>query len=133
MPIPEGKIFHFDSSEKIRTDFLEVFPYKGEKQYITYKTDEFSAVCPFSGLPDIATVIIDYIPKKHCLELKSLKYYFVSFRNVGIYQEAVTDRVAHDLWEVLSPHYLKITTIYNTRGGINATCMMEKGVKTLNH
>ncbi|MFC1616799.1 preQ(1) synthase [Candidatus Margulisiibacteriota bacterium] len=125
----DGKIFNFDPPEKIKADFLEVFPYKGEKQYITYKTKEFSAVCPFSGLPDIAEVVIEYIPKKFCLELKSLKYYFISYRNIGIYQEAVTNRIFKDLHKILKPQYLKITTIYNTRGGIDAVCFIEKGKK----
>jgi len=129
MPNAQGEFFKFDSPDHLRADFLERFPYQGEKQYITYETAEFSAVCPFSGLPDIAKVIIEYIPKKYCLELKSLKYYLVSFRNVGIYQEAATDRLFKDIYPLLKPAYLKITTIYNTRGGIDATCVIEKGQK----
>jgi 7-cyano-7-deazaguanine reductase len=121
----KAKTFPFDSMDHIRTDFLEVFPYQGERQHIRYETAEFSAVCPFSGLPDIAKVIIEYVPKKVCLELKSLKYYFVSFRNVGIYQEAVTNRIYKDLYQVAKPSYLKLTTIYNTRGGIDSTCFIE--------
>jgi 7-cyano-7-deazaguanine reductase len=123
----EGKLFQFENPEKIRTDFLETFPYTGEKQLIKYDTKEFTAVCPFSGLPDIAQIIVEYIPDKKCLELKALKYYFISFRNVGIYQEAVTDKVFKDLYKILKPKYLKLTTLYNTRGGIDATCVMEKG------
>jgi len=121
----EGKLFSFEPVSAIRTDFLETFPYHGETQLITYETREFSAVCPFSGLPDIAKVVIEYIPAKACLELKSLKYYFISFRNVGIYQEAVTNRIFTDIKKVLKPKYLKLTTVYNTRGGIDATCVME--------
>jgi 7-cyano-7-deazaguanine reductase len=129
MPKAEGKIFKFDSPEKINPSFLETIPYKGEKQFIQYATKEFSAVCPFSGLPDIGTVIMEYIPNRFCVELKSLKYYFISFRNVGIYQEAVTDRIFKDLWKLLKPKYLMIKTIYNTRGGIDANCTIEKGNK----
>lgn len=124
---PEGRIFRFQKPAKIRTDFLLTFPYKGKPQLIEYNTCEFSAVCPFSGLPDIAGVRIEYIPNKKCLELKSLKYYLVSFRNVGLYQEAVTDRIFSDILKILQPKYLKITTVYNRRGGIDATCVMEKG------
>ena len=93
----EGKIFHFESPKKIRTDFLETFPYKGNKQLVEYSTSEFSAVCPFSGLPDYGILTVKYVPRKKCLELKSYKYYLVSFRNVGIYQEALTDRIFKDL------------------------------------
>ncbi len=111
--------------DEIRTDILETFPYSGERQIIKYETNEFSAVCPFSGLPDIAEVIIEYIPSDRCIELKSLKLYFVSFRNVGIYQEHATNRIYTDLLNLLKPEFLKVTTIYNTRGGIDSTCTIE--------
>lgn len=125
----EGKRFRFDKPGKIRKDFLETFAYQGRRQVIEYATREFSAVCPFSGLPDIATVIIEYIPNKRCLELKSLKYYFVSYRNVGIYQEAVTNRIFQDIHQALKPRYLMVKTIYNTRGGIDSVCYIEQGKK----
>ena len=125
----EGKTFDFESPKKIRTDFLETFSYKGDKQLVEYSTSEFSAVCPFSGLPDYGTLAVKYIPRKKCLELKSYKYYLVSFRNVGIYQEAVTDRVFKDLKKALNPQYLFIETVYNTRGGIDSKCQMEFGKK----
>jgi 7-cyano-7-deazaguanine reductase len=126
----EGQLFPFDKTDKIKPAFLETFPYKGERQLIQYTTREFSAVCPFSGLPDIATVVIEYIPNKLCVELKSLKYYFISFRNVGIYQEAVTNRIFTDLWKLLKPKRLLIKTIYNTRGGIDSVCQIEKQGKS---
>jgi 7-cyano-7-deazaguanine reductase len=122
MPIAEGKKLEFLSPEHIEAQILEVFPYEGPNQKVLYTTKEFSAVCPFSGLPDIATVEVEYIPAKSCVELKSLKYYFLSYRSVGIYQEAVTARIYEDLKKVLAPQYLRIKTIYNTRGGIDATC-----------
>jgi 7-cyano-7-deazaguanine reductase len=126
----EGKVFRFEDENSIQPELLEAFTYSGEKQFITYETKEFSAVCPFSGLPDYGQLIIDYIPKKHCIELKSLKYYLTSYRPVGIYQETVTNRIFQDLFNAVKPQYLKITTIYNTRGGINATCSIEKGGET---
>ena len=129
MPKAEGKRFPFEGIEKIRTDFLETFPYEGEKQMIEYTTKEFSAVCPFSGLPDYAKLTVKYIPSKKCLELKSYKYYIVSFRNVGIYQEAATDRIFKDLKKALKPQYLYVETIYNTRGGIDSKCYIEWGKK----
>ncbi|HPQ40638.1 MAG TPA: preQ(1) synthase [bacterium] len=113
------------SPKHIRADLLETFPYQGPSQTITYTSREFSAVCPFSGLPDVATVEIIYIPDEKCLELKSLKLYFVSYRNVGIYQEHATQRIFEDLKTVISPRYLKITTRYATRGGIDAECCIE--------
>lgn len=120
----QGKEFTFDSEDHINPDFLETFLFDSKKQYIVTKTREFSAVCPFSGLPDLADVIIEYFPEGgKCVELKSLKYYFVSFRNVGIYQEAATKRIFDDLSTLLDTSKIKITTIYNTRGGFDTTCI----------
>lgn len=129
MPKAEGLTLPFETPEKVRKDFLETFPYQGEKQYITYETEEFSAVCPFSGLPDYGKIIIEYIPEIKIVELKSLKYYIFSYRNIGIYQEDMTNLVFQHLYSVIDPKYIKITTIYNTRGGINTTCVIEKGNK----
>lgn len=128
MATPEGKIFSFDDVSHIRTDFLETFEYNGNPQKIKYETEEFSAVCPFSGLPDIARVDIEYTPDKRIVELKSLKYYFTSFRNVGIYQEAVTDRIYQDLARILQARFLSVKTVYNIRGGILATCIMDSQI-----
>lgn len=127
MPKAEGLSIPFEDETHIRKDFLETFPYEGETQYITYDTKEFSAVCPFSGLPDYGRLTIDYIPDKLIVELKSLKYYMISYRNVGIYQEPVTNRIFRDLYALLKPRYMKVTTVYNTRGGIDTTCTIEKG------
>ncbi|MEC8946136.1 MAG: preQ(1) synthase [Candidatus Neomarinimicrobiota bacterium] len=124
MPKAQGKKFTFDTVDKIRPDYLETFNFDSKDQYIITKTKEFSAVCPFSGLPDLAKVIIEYYPDGgKCVELKSLKYYFISFRNVGIYQEAVTQRIYSDLKNVLNTERLKVTSVYNTRGGFNTTCI----------
>ncbi len=124
MPKAEGKEFKFDTVDKIRPDYLETFDFDSKDQYIITKTKEFSAVCPFSGLPDLAKIIIEYYPDGgKCVELKSLKYYFISFRNVGIYQEAVTQKIYSDLKNALNTQRLKVTSIYNTRGGFNTTCI----------
>ena len=124
MPKAQGKKFTFDTVDKIRPDYLETFNFDSKDQYIITKTKEFSAVCPFSGLPDLAKVIIEYYPDGgKCIELKSLKYYFISFRNVGIYQEAVTQKIYSDLKNVLNTQRLKVTSVYNTRGGFDTTCI----------
>ena len=120
----EGKYFEFDDEDQINPDFLETFPFDSPDQYIMTETDEFSAVCPFSGLPDLAYVQIEYYPTGgKCIELKSLKYYFVSFRNVGIYQEAATKRIYSDLASALNTDRLMVTTLYNIRGGFETTCI----------
>ena len=124
MPKAEGKYFEFDWEDQINSNFLETFPFDSPNQYIMTETDEFSAVCPFSGLPDLAYVKIEYYPiGGKCIELKSLKYYFISFRNVGIFQEGATKRIYNDLKSVMDTEKIKITTIYNTRGGFDTTCI----------
>lgn len=124
MPEAEGRSFEYLDESHVNPEFLETFNFDSPNQLISTETDEFSAVCPFSGLPDIAYIKIEYHPDGgKCVELKSLKYYFVSFRNVGIFQEAVTKRIYIDLQNILDTHRLKITTIYNTRGGFDTTCV----------
>lgn len=120
----EGETFDYEDVSKINSNFLETFEFDSVDQYIKTETNEFSAVCPFSGLPDLAKVKIEYFPKGgKCVELKSLKYYFTSFRNVGIYQEGVTKRIYNDLCLCLETNKLQITTIYNIRGGFKTTCV----------
>ena len=119
-----GKTFDYVDESHIDAELLEVFDFNSPEQHIKTETDEFSAVCPFSGLPDISYVKIEYFPTGgKCVELKSLKYYFVSFKNVGIYQEAATKRIYSDLREILKTDRLVITTLYNIRGGFETTCV----------
>tara|TARA_Y100000588_G_C13759876_1_gene713544 strand:+ start:59 stop:448 length:390 start_codon:yes stop_codon:yes gene_type:complete len=124
MPKAEGLKLEYGSEELINADYLESFPFDSPNQYIITETDEFSAVCPFSGLPDYSYLKIEYFPEGgKCVELKSLKYYIISFRNVGIYQEAATKRIYEDLKKLLDTNKIQITTIYNTRGGFDTTCI----------
>ena len=129
MPTAEGRTIPFTGPEAIDAQVLETFPYDGPEQEIVTTTREFSAVCPFSGLPDIADLTLRYIPKDKCVELKSLKYYIMSFRNVGIFQEHATARVAEDLQRVLKAESLTVTTTYNVRGGFETTCSVTLGEK----
>ena len=120
----EGENFDSENTSNIDPNYLEIFDFDSPNQYIKTETNEFSAVCPFSGLPDIARVKIEYFPTGgKCIELKSLKYYFTSFRNVGIYQEAVTKRIYDDLSSILKTKKIQITTIYNIRGGFKTVCV----------
>ena len=124
MPKAEGLKIEYGSEELISPEYLETFLFDSPNQYIITETDEFSAVCPFSGLPDYSYLKIEYFPEGgKCVELKSLKYYIISFRNVGIYQEAVTKRIYDDLKKLLDTNKIQVTTIYNTRGGFDTTCV----------
>ncbi len=112
----------------VKKELLDTFEYeyKGKDNWIKIETDEFSAVCPWSGLPDYGKIIVEYIPSEVILELKSFKYYLYTYRNVGIYQEHAVNRIFDDLEELLSPKKMKITLIYNIRGGILTTVTREK-------
>jgi 7-cyano-7-deazaguanine reductase len=122
MAIAEGRTVPFVGPEAIDVSVLETFPYEGPEQEIVTETKEFSAVCPYSGLPDFATLTIHYVPSDRCIELKSLKYYVLSYRNVGIFQEHATARLAEDLFAALRPTRLSVRTVYNVRGGFDTTC-----------
>jgi 7-cyano-7-deazaguanine reductase len=125
MAMPEGKSLPFTGPEAIEADVLETFPYEGPDQEIVTETSEFSAVCPYSGLPDFARLTITYVPGGRCVELKSLKYYITSYRSVGIYQEHATARMAEDLFRLLAPKRLEVQTVYNVRGGFETTCRVR--------
>lgn len=110
-----------------KTNLLETFPNPNpERDYtIIHTAPEFTSVCPKTGHPDFATMILEYIPDELCVELKSYKYYLHSFRNDGIYFEAVTNKILDDLVEVLKPRYMKLTADFNTRGGISSIIEVE--------
>ena len=122
MATAEGRTIPFVGPEQIDVQVLETFGYEGPDQEITTETGEFTAVCPYSGLPDFARLTIRYVPSDRCVELKSLKYYITSYRSVGIFQEHATARIAEDLFRLLAPKRLSVTTVYNVRGGFETTC-----------
>jgi 7-cyano-7-deazaguanine reductase len=122
MATAEGRTLPFVGPEHIDAAVLETFDYEGPAQEIVTETGEFTAVCPYSGLPDFARLTITYVPQFRCVELKSLKYYVTSFRSVGIFQEHATARIAEDLFRLLAPRSLSVRTVYNVRGGFETTC-----------
>ena len=125
----EGRFFSFDDENTIRTDHLQTIDYSDLQQRIRNQLNEFTSVCPFLGFPDTGIVWVDYIPQNKLVELKSLKYYFIPFHNVGIYQEDVTSRIFNDLKPLLEPKELLIKTRYSTRGGIYTTCRINSNEK----
>ena len=111
----EGRVFSFDDESSIFPNILQTIDYSGPRPRISYQMNESAAVCPFSRLPDTGKVRVDYIPQNNPVESKSLKYYFISFRNVGIYQEDVTSRIDNYLNTLLELEELLIKTHYSTR------------------
>jgi 7-cyano-7-deazaguanine reductase len=118
---PEGRTFPIDGAERIAPEQLETFPYEfpDREAEVVVATDEWTCVCPFSGLPDFGTLTIRYVPKAACLELKALKYYLTSFRTVGIYQEHAANRLLEDLVAACKPRRMEVQLDYRLRGGIH--------------
>ncbi|GBF10501.1 preQ(1) synthase [Tepidibacillus sp. HK-1] len=119
--------FDIEDESVILVDILETIPYEyvGKDTLVTIPTTEFTSVCPWSGLPDFADVKITYIPKEELIEMKSLKYYLTSYRNVGIYQEHATNRILEDLVRLCDPKWMKIEAVWNARGGLGTTVIVE--------
>ncbi len=105
---------------------LETFPNRARRDYtVTLSTDEFTCVCPMTGQPDFAKITIQYIPDKKIVESKSLKLYFWSFRNEGVFHEHVTNIILDDLKAALRPRWCKVTAQFAVRGGIAITVDAE--------
>ncbi|MFQ6103630.1 MAG: preQ(1) synthase [Candidatus Glassbacteria bacterium] len=93
-----------------------------ERDYtITITNPEFTSVCPRTGLPDFGTITISYIPDRECLELKSLKYYFLGYRNKGIFYEESVNRILDDLVSSCNPRWMEVKGEFKTRGGMHST------------
>ena len=106
---------------------LETFPNpRPERDYeIAIACPEFTSMCPKTGLPDFGTIRIRYTPGDACVELKSLKYYLLQFRNQGIFYEAATNRILDDLVAVCAPKKMRVVGDFSARGGITTTVTAE--------
>ena len=96
-------------------------PEKKNEYLIKIKVPEFTCLCPKTGQPDFAILYINYVPNELCIELKSLKLYIASFRQIGTFHEAVTNQICNDLKKLISPNYLNVKAKFNVRGGIYTT------------
>ena len=108
---------------------LETFPNpRPERDYeILIRCPEFTSMCPKTGLPDFGEIQITYVPDQTCIELKSLKYYLIEFRNKGIFYEAVTNQILDDLVAACRPRRMTVTGAFTARGGITTTVKAEYG------
>ncbi len=131
MAQPLDRRYDVQDPSAIDVRALETFPYeyRGRDITMTIETDEFTAVCPWSGLPDFASIHIDYIPDRVCIELRSLKYYLLSYRNVGMYQEHVVNRILDDLVRCAKPKWMKVSADYRIRGGIHTVASREYAMR----
>ena len=101
------------------------FEYPEQETQVQLDTDEFTAVCPWTGLPDYGTLDITYVPGQSVIELKSLKYYLMSYRDVGIVQEHAANRILNDLVNLCQPRTMKVTLDYRVRGGIHTAVTVQ--------
>jgi 7-cyano-7-deazaguanine reductase len=110
------------------TTELETFanPQLDRDYTIRMQIPEFTCLCPRTGQPDFATLELEYVPDRLCVELKSLKLYIWSFRQRGAYHEAVTNEIATQLEHAMRPRYLRLTARFNVRGGIHTTVVAER-------
>jgi 7-cyano-7-deazaguanine reductase len=117
------KRYDVDTEEAIDAKVLEAIPfrYPDTATDVVYETEEFTCVCPWTGLPDFGKLSIHYVPNKSLIELKSLKYYLISYRNVGIIQEHAVNRVLKDLVHLINPVSMVVAADYRERGGIRST------------
>jgi 7-cyano-7-deazaguanine reductase len=108
---------------------LETFPnpHPGRDYVIRFETSEFTCLCPKTGQPDFATIRIEYVPDRLCVELKSLKLYLWSYRDEGAFHEAVTNKILDDLAAAVSPRRMRVEGDFNIRGGIHTTVVVEHG------
>jgi len=106
---------------------LESFPNpRPERDYqVTFTFPEFTSLCPVTGQPDFATITVSYVPDKLCVEMKSLKLYFFSFRNQGIFYEAAVNTILDDLVAVLQPRRMTVTGDFAVRGGTKGVVTAE--------
>lgn len=102
---------------------LETFPNpRRERDYeIEIRCPEFTSVCPMTGLPDFGEIRVTYVPDERCVELKSLKYYLLAYRNRGIFYEAATNQILDDLTGLLAPRRMTVVGDFSARGGITTT------------
>lgn len=114
MPSTPSKRLHTFTNPAPRRDYR-----------IRMEIPEFTCLCPKTGQPDFATLTVDYVPDRLCLELKSVKLYIWSYRNEGAFHEAVTNRVLDDLVKAAQPRFMRLTACFNVRGGIFTTVIAE--------
>lgn len=116
------------AAESVSADVLQTIDYRYQGQRgvdILIEQPEFTSVCPMTGLPDFGCITIRYRPKRYLVELKSLKFYFLQYRNVGIFYEHVVNRILDDLVGTLHPQWMEVRGCFTARGGIRTEVMVD--------
>ncbi len=118
---------HAKSGLSVKLPAIETFPNQFQSYTIRIEITEYTAVCPKTGLPDFGTIILEYQPVKHVLELKSLKGYILAYRNIGIFYENAVNRMLRDFTAAAKPKWCRVTGQFATRGGMHSTVTAEFG------
>ncbi|MGD9366867.1 MAG: preQ(1) synthase [Desulfobacteraceae bacterium] len=119
------QIQKLDTVSAQRLDPID-YAYKGHRDIvITIRQPEFTSVCPMTGLPDYGTIVIKYMPDRKIVELKSLKFYLLQYRNVGVFYEHLVNRILDDLVLVLKPKWMEVQGNFTSRGGITSDVVAQ--------
>ena len=119
-----------ESVKNIKLPEIEAWENQYKRDYtIIIEHPEFTSVCPKTGLPDFGTITIEYIPGKLCLELKSLKYYFLQYRNCGIFMENIANRILDDVIKAIKPKSCTVTGDFTPRGGLSSIIVAQYKAK----
>ena len=129
MPAPARFLAAKSSQNLERETMIETFPNPASHRDYVIRHDcpEFTSVCPKTGQPDFATIELEYVPDQSCIELKALKLYYYSFRNEGIFYEAVVNRLLDEISAACNPRWMRVTGRFNVRGGISSVVVVETG------
>lgn len=116
-----------ENVRKFKTPEIEVWrnQYNDKDYLVGIETDEFTCICPKTGLPDFAAVKVEYVPDEWCIELKSFKLYLISYRDVGIFHEHAANRILDDLVKTAKPRFMRLEMEYKSRGGIRTSAKAE--------
>jgi 7-cyano-7-deazaguanine reductase len=120
--------YAIEKPETVRTDLLQpmAYAYQGRRDIvITIRQPEFTSVCPMTGLPDFGTITVRYRPNAQIIELKSLKFYLLQYRNVGIFYEHLVNRILDDLVKALAPQWMEVQGAFCARGGITTDVVAQ--------
>ncbi len=109
------------------TDTVDLIEWKGERIVVRLDCSEFSSLCPVTGQPDYASLVIEYVPDRYIAETKSVKLYLWRYRNERAFNEVLVDAIATDLFGQVKPRWLRVTGRFNVRGGIGVTAVAERG------
>jgi len=127
-PTEKRANYNIKTPDTVKIDLITTIDYKYKEVRdidITIQQPEFTSVCPMTGLPDFGCITIRYTPNNKIVELKSLKFYMLQYRNVGIFYEHVVNNILNDLVEVLDPKWMEITGNFTARGGITTKVAVE--------